>query len=181
MELEKNDLSLQLESLAAALREREAKVFELEYEVELQKERASRLEDRVVEIAESSDREKAFLSSRTSDLTHCVSAMRLGIVEAQGELATQSMVNGSTALNATRENERIAERLDTLVQEYELLWTHSQQQVRMSFVCVCVCVCVCVYLFPNLFVLSSRTPISLFRNSTHLRALIYTYTPTSVS
>ena len=139
VEVEKNDLSAQHESLSVLLREREAKVLELEYEVELQRERASRLEDRIVEIAEKADEEKAFLSNRTSDLTQCVTAMRLGIVEAQGELATQSMVNGSTALNATRESERIAERLDTLVQEYELLWAHSQQQVRL-LVCVCMCV-----------------------------------------
>ena len=138
----------------------------------------------MTDLTASTLREKRFLSSRTADLTECVSLMRMGIVEAQGELAVQTALSGDTAVigervrvwaplcfslppsslsltapsslsltaplltvpllsvshcpSAARESERIADRLNVLVSEYEELWSHSQQQVS---VCLCECVC----------------------------------------
>jgi hypothetical protein len=145
-EREAEELNIQHQLLSTAIGEKEAKVRELGYEVELQTDRNIRIQDELDALLQTTFREKSFLTHRTADLTDCVSQMRMGIVEAQGDLATQTMVNGGTALRATRESERIAERLDALVEEYELLWTHSQQQVRDGL-------CTMIhYLSPPLFI-----------------------------
>jgi hypothetical protein len=158
-EREAEELNIQHQLLSTAIGEKEAKVRELGYEVELQTDRNIRIQDELDALLQTTFREKSFLTHRTADLTDCVSQMRMGIVEAQGDLATQTMVNGGTALRATRESERIAERLDALVEEYELLWTHSQQQVRDGL-------CTMIhYLSPPLFIpplapFSSQSPSS---------------------
>lgn len=135
---EREELTMQQHISAGQIGEKEGRIKELHYEVEMQRERAARLEGAMDDMAAARDKETAFFTHRTSDLTECVTKMRIGIAEAQGELATQCMINGGASLQAKREGERIAERLDSLVEEYELLWTHSQQQVRT---CGCVFVC----------------------------------------
>lgn len=145
---EREELTMQQHVLAGQIGEKEGRIKELHYEVEMQRERAARLEGAMDDMAVVRDKETAFFTHRTSDLTECVAKMRIGIAEAQGELASQCMINGGASLQAKREGERIAERLDSLVEEYELLWTHSQQQVS-TCVCVCVimyvCMTVCMY------------------------------------
>jgi hypothetical protein len=140
---EREELTMHQHTLMDQLGEKDGRIKELIYDVDLQKEKAIRLEGAMEDMAEVHGKEKAFLTHRTADLTECVSLMRVGIAEAQGELAKQAMINGGASLQAKREGELIAQRLDSLVEEYESLWTHSQQQVNMC-VCVCVCLCVCV-------------------------------------
>lgn len=129
MDREREELTIHQHTLMDQLGEKEGRIKELSYDVDLQKEKAVRLERAMEDMAEVHGKEKTFLTHRTADLTECVSLMRVGIAEAQGELAKQAMINGGASLQAKREGELIAQRLDSLVEEYESLWTHSQQQV----------------------------------------------------
>ena len=132
-EKEKDDMSAEQQLMTICIGQKEGRVRELQYEIELQKERTLRIEAEMEELTVTAVKEKSFMFNRTADLTECVSLMRMGIVEAQGELAVQTSVSGETAVRASRENERIEERLNGLVAEYEELWKHSQQQVSQRY------------------------------------------------
>ena len=130
----RDDASAQQQSMLITMGQKETKVRQLTYEIDLQKERTSRIEEEMLDMAAVATKEKSFESTRTADLIQCVALMRMGIAEAQGELAVQSSISGHTAAKASRESERIGEKLNTLVAEYEELWTHSQRQVACSII-----------------------------------------------
>ena len=125
----RDEASAHQQSMLITMGQKETRVRQLSYEIDLQKERTLRVEEEMRDIAAASTKEKSLESTRTADLIQCVALMRMGIAEAQGELAAQTAVSGHTAAKASRESERIGEKLNTLVAEYEELWTHSQRQV----------------------------------------------------